>query len=38
VQWSSAELSLYAGQHTRDLPQDLVHEVIHRDDLVILPA
>jgi glutamate 5-kinase len=38
VQWSSAELGHFAGQHTKDLPLDLVHEVIHRDDLVILPG
>ena len=37
VHWSSAELNRYAGRHTRDLPSDLVDEVIHRDNLVILP-
>jgi glutamate 5-kinase len=26
-----------AGRHTRDLPPDVAHEVIHRDDLVVLP-
>jgi glutamate 5-kinase len=26
------------GRHTRDLPDGVVHEVIHRDDLVLLPA
>ena len=27
-----------AGQRTSDLPADVAHEVIHRDDLVVLPA
>ena len=27
-----------AGLHTRDLPADISHEVIHRDDLVVLPC
>ena len=26
-----------AGQRTRDLPADVAHEAIHRDDLVVLP-
>jgi glutamate 5-kinase len=26
------------GRHTRDLPEGVVHEVIHRDDLVLLPG
>ena len=34
----SAELRRAAGKHTRDLPDGMVHEVIHRDDLVLLPA
>jgi hypothetical protein len=27
-----------AGRHTTDLPAGMVPEVIHRDDLVVLPA
>ncbi len=27
----------YAGRSTRDLPASIAHEVIHRDDLVLLP-
>jgi glutamate 5-kinase len=27
-----------AGRHTSDLPAGMAHEVIHRDDLVLLPA
>jgi glutamate 5-kinase len=46
VQWESAALNLYAGQRTADLPADLIDdgtgprtvEVIHRDDLVMLPV
>ncbi len=35
---ASEQLRRVAGRHTRDLPEGLVHEVIHRDDLVLLPA
>jgi glutamate 5-kinase len=35
---SSDQLRDVAGRHTRDLPDGLVHEVVHRDDLVVLPA
>jgi glutamate 5-kinase len=38
VQWSSEALTRYAGRRTSDLPDDLADEVIHRDDLVMLPA
>jgi glutamate 5-kinase len=31
------QLRAVAGMHTRDLPEGVVHEVIHRDDLVLLP-
>ena len=31
------QLRAVAGRHTRDLPEGVVHEVIHRDDLVLLP-
>lgn len=34
----SDQLRLVAGRHTRDLPVGTVHEVIHRDDLVVLPG
>ncbi len=37
VRWSSDDLTRYAGKRTRDLPDDLVDEVVHRDALVILP-
>ena len=33
----SNQLRKAAGMHTRDLPEGMVHEVIHRDDLVLLP-
>ncbi len=33
---SSADLRAVAGKQTRDLPDGMVHEVIHRDDLVVL--
>jgi glutamate 5-kinase len=34
----AAELRRVAGRHTSDLPVGMVHEVIHRDDLVLLPG
>lgn len=37
VQWSNEELTRHAGRRTTELPPDLVDEVIHRDDLVMLP-
>jgi glutamate 5-kinase len=33
----SARVLELAGRRTGDLPPDVVHEVIHRDDLVLLP-
>ena len=27
----------WAGRRTTELPPDLAHEVVHRDDLVVLP-
>ena len=33
----SKQLRSVAGMQTRDLPDGVVHEVIHRDDLVLLP-
>ena len=35
--WSSGVLSAAAGKQTGDLPDGVPHEVIHRDDLVVLP-
>ncbi|WP_421119314.1 glutamate 5-kinase [Aquihabitans daechungensis] len=33
----AAELAAVAGRRTGDLPEGMVHEVVHRDDLVIVP-
>jgi glutamate 5-kinase len=33
---TAADLRSVAGMQTRDLPDGMVHEVIHRDDLVVL--
>lgn len=33
----SNQLRKVRGMQTRDLPEGVVHEVIHRDDLVVLP-
>jgi glutamate 5-kinase len=38
VSIDSGGLASVAGRQTRDLPVDVVHEVIHRDDLVVLPS
>jgi glutamate 5-kinase len=35
--WSADIVQEYAGRSTRDLPARIAHEVIHRDDLVLLP-
>ena len=37
VRHSSATIEALAGRRTADLPLDVPHEVVHRDDLVILP-
>ncbi|MBI2168402.1 MAG: glutamate 5-kinase [Actinobacteria bacterium] len=37
ARYSSAQLRSVAGRRTADLPDGLPHEVIHRDDLVVLP-
>ncbi|MCB1029931.1 MAG: glutamate 5-kinase [Acidimicrobiales bacterium] len=37
VRTSSQDLSTIAGMQTAQLPEGMIHEVIHRDDLVILP-
>ena len=34
----AAQLRRVKGMQTRDLPDGVVHEVIHRDDLVVLPG
>jgi glutamate 5-kinase len=34
----AAQLRRVAGHHTSDLPAGMAHEVIHRDDLVLLPG
>jgi glutamate 5-kinase len=34
----AAQLRKVAGRHTTELPPGMVHEVIHRDDLVLLPG
>ena len=37
TQVSAAELAPMAGRRTGDLPDGMAHEVVHRDDLVIVP-
>jgi glutamate 5-kinase len=37
VRMSAVELSGVAGSRTADLPEGVRHEVVHRDDLVIVP-
>ncbi|MEL6981724.1 MAG: PUA domain-containing protein, partial [Actinomycetota bacterium] len=37
VHWSRVQIDTFAGSQSCDLPEDLVEEVVHRDDLVILP-
>ena len=37
VRHSSATIEALAGRRTADLPPEVPHEVVHRDDLVILP-
>jgi glutamate 5-kinase len=34
----AAQLRRVAGRHTSELPPGMAHEVIHRDDLVLLPG
>jgi glutamate 5-kinase len=38
VRYSSVALAQLAGSRTSDLPEGSPHEVIHRDDLVVLPS
>jgi glutamate 5-kinase len=35
--FSSVALRSVAGRRTADLPEGSPHEVVHRDDLVVLP-
>jgi glutamate 5-kinase len=35
---TAADLRAVAGMQTRELPDGMVHEVIHRDDLVVLAS
>ncbi len=37
VRVDAASLGAAAGRQTGDLPEGMPHEVIHRDDLVVLP-
>ena len=37
VRYSAATLRTVAGRRTADLADGLPHEVVHRDDLVVLP-
>ncbi len=37
VRHPSAQLAALAGRRTADLPAEVPHEVVHRDDLVVLP-
>jgi len=38
VRHSSAKVKQWRGRRTSDLPPDEPHEVVHRDDLVVLPG
>ena len=31
-------VSVWAGRRTADLPADVDHEIVHRDDLVVMPG
>jgi glutamate 5-kinase len=37
VRHPAARVKEWAGRRTSTLPADLPHEVVHRDDLVVLP-
>jgi glutamate 5-kinase len=37
VRVSSATLAELAGRRTSELPEGVPHEVVHRDDLIVLP-
>ena len=38
VRHPSSRVTDWAGRRTSDLPPDLAHEIVHRDDLVVLPS
>jgi glutamate 5-kinase len=38
VRHDAARVKEWRGRHTRDLPPDVSAEVVHRDDLVVLPS
>jgi glutamate 5-kinase len=38
IRLDAAGLREVAGRHTADLPEGVPHEVVHRDDLVVLPS
>jgi hypothetical protein len=38
VSVDASDLLAVTGRHTSDLPPGMVHTVIHRDDLVLLPG
>lgn len=38
VSMPAGVLNEVRGRHTGDLPEGMIHEVIHRDDLVLLPS
>ena len=38
ARYSAAALRSVAGRHTTELEDGLPHEVVHRDDLVVLPT
>jgi glutamate 5-kinase len=37
VRHSAATIAAWAGRRTADLPAEVSPEVVHRDDLVVLP-
>lgn len=38
VRWSSTDLAAHLGKHTSELPDELTDEVVHRDDLIVVPT
>jgi hypothetical protein len=38
VRYGAELLASVAGRRTSDLPEGVPHEVVHRDDLVVLPG
>lgn len=38
IRWTSTDVTAHAGKRTTELPPGLSDEVIHRDDLIVLPA